>query len=419
MDSIANPGTAHLDMPRARFRPSAAVSMSIHRYLPVAVIYFFFNNAGLPTGLFYSTLLSPFLFLWLYLKGQRWVTAKFLLCLSPFILAHMTMGIASPFYYLRSLCLLWTAYVTVYAFCWALKKCGSVDRLFEQLILLNFCAAILSLAIFPTPLRPILWMTDDSIVGTSGRVRLALLSLEPSAYAELMLPLLIFATLRLFRHSSTRNLLYLIMIGVPFLLCQSFGGISMGLAGIGISLMIGYRRVLGRPKSLILFLCLAIATSVLLLTHNQISERVVQVLTGGDSSTKSRTTLSFLLAYVIASGKSLWWGAGLGQGKLVDVSGVVPGFSVGIIPNAVAGTFAELGIVGVLVRFAVEFYLFFRTRAYLNSFRLAAFVVAFINQLTGSYVPDVQQYLLWFFAFYPLFPEFNLRSDSKSEASSS
>ena len=193
----------------------------------------------------------------------------------------------------------------------------------------------------------------------------------------------------------------------------------MGLAGIGISLMIGYRRVLGRPKSRIVFVCLAIATSALLLTHNQISERVIQVATGGDSSTKSRTTLSFVLAYVLASGKSLWWGVGLGQGKLVDVSGVVRGFTVGIIPNAVAGTFAELGIIGVLVRLAVEFYLFFRTRVYENSFRLAMFVVAFINELTGSYVPDVQQYLLWFFAFYPLFPEFNLRDDSKSEVSPS
>jgi len=54
---------------------------------------------------------------------------------------------------------------------------------------------------------------------------------------------------------------------------------------------------------------------------------------------------------------------------------------------------------------------------YLNSFRLAMFVVAFIVQLTGSYITDVQEYMLWCFAFYPFFPELNLRANFKSQTS--
>jgi hypothetical protein len=146
---------------------------------------------------------------------------------------------------------------------------------------------------------------------------------------------------------------------------------------------------------------------------------VIQVVTGDDSSTKSRTIFSFFLAGLIAASKSIWWGAGLGQAKLFDASDLGIGFISGVIPNAVAGTFAEFGLIGVLVRFAAEFYLFFKTRVYRNSFRLAMFVVAFIMQLTGSYVTDVQEYVIWCFAFYPFFPNLNLRDNSRPKVSHS
>ena len=419
MDSMANPNDARLEMPRPRSRSRALDSLSIHSYLPLAAFYFFFNNAGLPYGLFYTTLFSPFLFLWLYLKGRRWLTTKFLLVLSPFILAHIVLGIESPPQYLRTLLHWWTVYVAVYAICLALTKCRSVDRLFEQLILLNFCAMILALACFRTPLRPFFWLDDSgSLVSGSIAVRLQLLSTEPSAYAELMLPLLVFAVLRLLRDSKRRNAVYLMMIVLPFLLCQSFGGISIGLAGIGVSLMTGYRQLLRRQRSRILFLCLAIATGTLLLTPNPISERVWQVVSGGDSSSNVRTVYSFTAAYSAAASKSLWWGVGLGQVKYSDFSDLhLGGMINGLIPNAMAGTFAEFGFIGILVVLAVEFYLFFKTTVYRNSFRLAMFVVASINQFTGSYGSDVQQYLIWFLAFYSFFPKFNLRSDLSSKVS--
>ena len=417
-DSISNTGATQYQLTEARFGRSTIFDPSIHRYLPIAAVYFFFNHAGLPNGLFYTTILSPLFFLWLYLKGHRWLTTKFLLLLSPFILAQIAMGIPSPLYFLQSTLLLWTVYVTVYAFYWALSNSGGIDRLFDQLIVLNFCVVLFALATLFTPLRLLLWHDDSDVVsGTSHLLRLSLLTTEPSVYAELMLPLLIFAAIRLLRDTTSRNLIYLIMIGVPVLLSQSFGGVSIGLAGLGIAILTSYRRLFRQPRNLMIFALMVIGVSALLLTNNPFSDRVVQVVTGGDSSTKSRTIFSFIVAFTVASSKSLWWGAGLGQSKLIDVSDLGLGFTVGIIPNAVAGTFAEFGIIGVIVRFAAEFYLFFRTKVFLNSFRLSMFVVAFITQLTGSHMMDVQQYLMWCFAFLPFFPDLNLRGDSSSEIS--
>jgi hypothetical protein len=420
MDSISNPDVSHLTNPSAYSRPSSIIDLTIHLYLPIAVVYFFFNAAGLPPGLFCTTVFSPLLYLWLYLKGQRWLTTKFLLALSPFIFAHLVLGIESPFYYMRSLLLLWTVYVTVYMFCWALLKSKSIDRLFDQLIVLNFCVALFAVANLFTPLKILFWRNDsNTIAGASNLLRLSLLTSEPSVYAGLMLPLLIFASLRLFHDSNNRNLMFVIMIGIPLLLSQSFGGLSIGLAGIGISLMTNYRRFFRRQRTLIIFICLAIAVVALLVTHNPISERVMRVATGNDSSTNSRTTLSFIVALSVASAKSMWWGVGLGQAKLVDVSDLGIGFGVGIIPNAIAGTFAELGLIGVFAGFAVELYLFFKTKVYWNSFRLAMFIVAFLTQLTGSYVMDVQLYLMWCFAFFTFFPALNLCGVSSLKVSHS
>jgi len=420
MDSIINPGASQFELPLARSHTNAAGTLLIHSYLPIAAFYFFFNHAGLPIGLFYTTLLSPFLFLWLYLKGRRWLTAKFLMVLSPFIVAHIALGIPDPMNYARTLLHWWTVYIAVYAICWSLKKCWGFDRLLDQLIFLNFCAAIIALVIRPTPMRSFLWMDTDTFTGGALHLlRLNLFTHEPSAYAELMLPLLVFAALRLIRNGKKRGMVYLLMITLPFLLCQSFGGISIGVAGIGVSLLTGYRHLLRGSKSRFIFLFLAVSMSAMLLTPNQISRRVSQVVTGADGSANSRTTSAYIAAYTIASSKSLWWGAGISQTKTFDFSDLGLGLTAGSTPNEAATVFAEFGLFGLLAMLVVETYLVFKTRVYQDSFRIAMFVVAFINQFVGSFPTDVQQYLMWFLAFYTFLPEFNLRNNGKSEAAPS
>lgn len=416
MDPTAHSEAPDLDL-LTIFSPSGtALGPSIHCYLPIAAGYFFLNSAGLPLGLFYTTLFAPFLYLWLYLRGRRWLTTMFLLVALPFVIAHTVLGIGSLLFYVRSLFLLWTVFVAAYAFCWALMRTNTVERLFDQLIFLNFFASVVAVLLLATPLRDFLWVNGEgSTEGASYFLRLKLLSTEPSAYALLMLPLLVFATLRQLRDANLRNLIYLFMIGIPFLLCQSFGGISMFLAGIGIALMVSQKRMFKQAKTLIVLTCLVVIVGVLLGTHNPISERVVQVVTGGDSSTRSRTIFSFIAAYAVAAPKSLWWGAGFGQTKLTDFSDLGIGFVVNVIPNAVAATFAEVGIIGVLVKLAVEIYLFFKTRVYSNSFAAVMFTVGFIAQFTGSYLTDVQEYLIWCFAFYPFFPNLNLRAKPRHE----
>ncbi len=387
---------------------TAGHALHVQKYLPIAVLYFFLNSAGLPTGLFYTGILSPLFFLWLFRHGKRWITFKFLACLFPFVVAHAINGIDSPYYYGRSSLLLWTVCITVYAFSLALLRCESVERFFEQLIVLNFCATVIAVILFFTPLRGVLW-DDYDIEGLSEVFRLRLLTSEPSVYALLMAPLLVFMILRLLQNPGKRNLQYAVMIVIPFLLCQSFGGLSISLAGIGMAVLVAFRHVFKQRKALLVLAVMVILVAGLVYVPNPISERLSLVATGQDSSADSRTVSSFIVAYSVAEPKSLLWGAGLGQAKLADVSDLRLAFTIGVIPNAVAGGFAELGIIGMLIKFALEFYFFFRTRVYRNAFRLAMFVVVFITQLTGSYLMNVQEYLIWVLAFGPFFPEMDFK----------
>jgi hypothetical protein len=391
----------------------------IRQLLPVAVLYFFFNGAGLPTGLFYTSMLAPLFFLWLLGHGKRWMTFKLLACLSPFVIAHAFNGIESSYYYARSSLLLWTVCITVYAFSLALLKCESIGRLFEQLIVLNFCAAMIALVVLFTRFREVLWndYSDSFEEGSSQVLRLKLLTSEPSVYAFLMAPLLVFVILRLLHNPGKRNLLYAVMIAIPFLLCQSFGGLSISLAGIGVAVLVAFRNVLKQRRAWLVLAVMVVLVAALVYVPNPISERLSLVATGKDSSTDSRTVSSFIVAYNIAEPKSLLWGAGLGQAKLADVTDLRLGFTIGVIPNAIAGGFAELGIIGMLIKFALEFYFFFRTRVYENSFRLAMFVVVFLTQLTGSYLMNVQEYLMWVLAFGPFLPELDFKANIRPKLS--
>ena len=416
MESAANRNDAQLDALIARARSKIIPRLTIHRYLPAAAFYFFFNSAGLPRGLFYTSVFAPLLFVWLYLKGERWLTTKFLLLLSPFIVVQLAMGVDSHLFYLRSLLLLWTVFVAVYSFCFGLLNTQTIERLFDELIALNCFAALVAVINLKTPLQELFWMdTSDTLAGSSHLLRLSMFTSEPSAYAELMLPLVIFAALRLLISGGTRNICYFAMICFPLLLTQSFGGLSISFAAICVTLLVSYRRLLSKPRSWLIMGGLICAVAAIVVIPNPIAARLFQVLSGSDSSTQSRTTISFVVAYAVASSKSIWWGVGLGQGKIVDVSDLGLGFTVGIIPNSLAGTFAELGIVGVIVRLGVEIFLFFRTRVYRNSFRLALFIATFVVQFTGSHLMDVQQYLMWCFAFLPFFPGLNLQPAGRNE----
>jgi hypothetical protein len=199
------------------------------------------------------------------------------------------------------------------------------------------------------------------------------------------------------------------MIAVPYLLAQSFGGLSVYVAGVVIAMLAMHRHSLRNPRALLAVCAIVITVAGLVFIPSPISSRISQVLSGNDPSVDSRTVSSLVVAQIVVAHRSAWWGVGLGQAKLVDLPAGGLAFTRAVIPNSVAATYAELGIVGVVLRISLELYLFFHTRVYDNSFRLAMFTAAFFMQFTGGFIEETREYIIWGFAFCSFFPEFSLR----------
>jgi len=139
-------------------------------------------------------------------------------------------------------------------------------------------------------------------------------------------------------------------------------------------------------------------------------------MTGRDTSFKGRSFDSFHLAWILAKEKSIFFGIGLGQVKVLG-QGLWDSYYRTVfsaneitIPNAVAETMAIFGITGLVIRFFIEGYLFYKTKVYTNYFRLGLFIYIFIYQFTGSFIFNIAEYVIWVMAFSSIFPEFNRKN---------
>jgi hypothetical protein len=148
---------------------------------------------------------------------------------------------------------------------------------------------------------------------------------------------------------------------------------------------------------------------------NVIFTRISNVFAGKDTSFKGRTFDSFYLGAEIAREKSLLFGVGPGQVKVLGLDNFINFYhytnftmeEVGI-PNAVGDTLATFGIVGLLLRFCLEIYFFFSTKVMHNYYRLSLFLFVFIYQFTGSFLVNIAEYVIWLMAFHQgIFEEFD------------
>jgi hypothetical protein len=159
----------------------------------------------------------------------------------------------------------------------------------------------------------------------------------------------------------------------------------------------------------------ALATAGVVLGSNTFATRLQLFLSGQDPSGNVRTVLSYALAYFIAQKKSLWWGVGFGQIKVVGID-LINQFwdNGGRLPCAIAETMAQFGFVGLAVRLGLQLAFFYHTKVWRNYYRLALFIYIFVYQFTGSYLTNIAEYMIWILAFSPVFPEFSVERSRES-----
>jgi hypothetical protein len=390
----------------------------INKYLPAAVLYFFLNGFLLPVGLLYTTLLTPVLLVWV--ARYRYIRPMLLyfLLLVPFLVAHTLLGVDWS-YYGYSLALSFTVFVFGLAFYQYVSFCGSLRQIFQSILLINSLLTVIALIALTIPgLRELFWDNKALSPGIPQVERLKMFTYEPSYYSTLLAPVAIYYLLKAMRNELPQRATWYVLVLVPLFLSLSFGVIlGMALSFLLLVIIRGGGRRYGTLREVVrwTFLLLAVfVVVVLIFPDNFILRRLDNIVAGKDSSFKGRTFDSFVLSLDIVRKKSLFWGTGFGQFKLLGLERFREFYNSNkytlydvVIPNSIGDLLGTLGLFGVAIKLFLEGYFFFRTRVFRNDYRLTLFLFIFVYQFTGSFISNIAEYAIWILAFKPdLFPEF-------------
>jgi hypothetical protein len=394
-------------------------SMKVSRYFPFVFIYFFVNSVALPFGVTYTALLAPVFYVWILLVRKKEVILPFLAILAPFILIQVLSGeVVRRVYFFSLLNLL-----LVYIFCQAaytfFKVCKDVEKIFRQILILNFAFCLVAIIFYFTPWYDLLWIEDYLTAGIDQFRRMRLLTYEPSYYATLFVPIFCFFLWQyLLKQNLIKSPLLLLMLALPYILSFSIGVIGcLFLAWLLTYLwhfteLTKKRRIfrfllVGGSSVIIFFIAI-----YLFFPGSALVTRINNILSGTDLSGKGRTIDAYFFANRLLEKGNYFWGIGLGQVKILGYDLIKEYYLyykdfTATMTNAVAETWVVFGWVGLFLRFFIELFLFVYTKVWSNYFRLMLFLFIFIFQFAGSFITNIAEYVIWILAFTSVFPQFN------------
>lgn len=391
----------------------------------IAIIYFFFNSLFLPEGLQYTVLLTPFLAWWLWKNEKAYLFIPFLLITVIYAVIHFIVGV-QVLYYLRSWALSFCAITFALAFWYHLYRYKDLDYIFRVVAIINVLLLPLAfLSFLIHPLNEYFWYYKPISPGVAIFPRLKMFTYESSYYSLLFSPLFIYFFLKAIVQSSGNAWRFCAIVVIPLVFSFSFGVAACMILTLAIVTITRFNYIIISKRRLtgfIIFLVMLLAFSgvvLFVLPDNPISHRFFNVLANKDTSLSGRTYEAFKLAFWIASEKSYWFGVGLGQIKVVGHDIIVNYYKyydphpVVRIPNSVAETAGMLGIAGLIIRFALLAWLFFKTHVSSNLFRYTIFIFIFLYQFTGSFVFNTAELTLWAMALAPVFHQFDLTNLQK------
>jgi len=401
-------------------------------FLVVACLYFFFNSFLLPDGLLYTILLSPLFLYWLMSKKVHVFrnVILFILCWLPMLVIHYSYGIALN-EYVKSSALYFTVFVfsmTVYHY---FKHYSfTYEPLMETVLKINFLFVLVCVFLLVANQRDTVWSVTDISEGVSDFPRLRMLTYEPSYYSLLLIPSFLFYFQYIFyRNMTTRKWVLLGTVLLSLGLSLSYGAIFISILTLGIFVLYNlFSNVRRRHnKRFVFFLSAAIVMGVILIltlfAESGFVLRIMNIVSGTDSSINNRSSQAYFLALSIADLKSTVFGVGPGQLKLLgeNLISLVYAFSdqpdsgqMARIPSSMAETLATFGWVGFSGKLLIELILFRKTRVKTSSFRLCLFIFMFIYQFVGSFSTNIVEIFFWTLAFSRVFPDAYFKAESPS-----
>ncbi len=395
-------------------------SLKYRQLIPFFILFFFFNGIFLPQGLLFTTILSPVMLYSLYRSSE----IKKLFLWSLVLILPIPFQIAAGVD-IKSFIVSYTLIFTVWIFLFFankyLKLANKVlPQIFNSLLKINFWLLLLSLILLLIPLtRDFAWDLKPISPSVPSIARLQMFAYEPSHYAILMMPIFLYFILKIFIGKSNNPLLTALAVFIPLLLTISFGVIGAFVISIIFIVAIYFKKLPAISRSYAFYLLLFVVILSLLLLYlwpeNPIYARIKNIFDGKDTSANGRLSDSFMFAKDLIFAKSVAFGIGPGQVKILAHDMIINFYKYDgqiaqtvRIPNSMAEMLASFGVYGFITKIFFEIYFFIKLKLWNNIYSLALFIFIFIYQFTGSFLTSVAEIGVWMFVFSAHFPEFNV-----------
>jgi hypothetical protein len=389
-----------------------------------SIFIFFFNSFLVPEGLTFTIILLPIWFFILYINKQLHIALTLIFPLFIFMAVHLYFGVDLK-YYMVSLTMLVSLILFLLVFYEAVNdRENQWDFIYRDIALLNFAFVLISLLLLAfNVLKPVVWYLVPISPGIPTVPRLKLFATEASHYSFLLAPVSIYFYSRALFFRTGRSWFTFLIVTLPLILSFSMGVIAALIISFAAVVLVNFKQIFAQAGNRKFFIgTLALVGCALVIAwfkypDNILFLRIHNILSGHDTSARGRTFEAFILAKKIIAQKNEWFGIGPGQLKLIGRD-IILGFysysdipATTRIPNATAETMVYFGYIGLILRFSIQFYFFFKTRVSSNPYRFWLFIFVFIYQFTGSYITNVSEYILWILAFSNIFPDFSRARD--------
>lgn len=388
-------------------------------FFGITLLIFFFNRFCLPFNLQFTILLFPFFLFYLLKKNRLHHTLKMVVVLLCFglLATHGSLHLSG---YVISTIVLITCIIFGHAFYVKSLEVPCFEPIIEKLTKVNFALTILALiALFVPFLKPIFWYLIPFTAGYEAIPRLKLFELEASHYSLALLPLFLYYFWSVLQKTEKKKVLLLLSLCLSLVLSFSLGVLAVLALSICLVLFFYFYLFLRKENSRKLITGTVFSVFLLgillwlLFPENPLFHRIANVFNGEDTSGRGRTYEAFIIGWEVlqAEGKELF-GVGLGQFKFLGEQ-ILNDFykfdtpaTIIRLPNCMAETMVAYGIVGLVLKVLLQFFLFFKTKVYSNLFRVSLFLALFIYQFTGSFLFNTMEYILWILIFLPKFNRF-------------
>jgi hypothetical protein len=393
--------------------------------ITIIIIFIFFNEIGLPSGLQYTALLAPFFFLKFFLKYWK-AFAIFLGISLIYLFVHLFNKEVTWFYYGRSFVLHFLVFIQVVAFYHIVNHRGYlIKKAFDISVYINLLLILIGVLLllfgFPD------FMFEVTHVSTSVGVlpRFRIFTEEPSYYSMLIAPIFLFYLTRYVDNTKRIDYEKIGILIVCFIASFSFGIISSILISMFIVYFLRLKNLKDKKRrnlifSLVGFVVVVIGLTYLFIPENPIFIRFSDIISGQDSSGKGRVTEPWLLSFeMLKLNNDYWFGIGWGQIRTLGDEVIrsfymyteTPANKFGL-PNVLTEITTLFGFVGLAIFLTIQLVFYKVTKVYKSHFRSLIFWFIFIYQFTGSYSSNVLYYCCFVLAFSPEFENQNLNKPS-------